>query len=123
MSGWNDISVKGIGEILLTLKKNGIITAGTHEGMAAKIPANKEVAVGTADTPLAGKIKAINGDEITVQIAGIMELPYTGTAPTVGTYAKLECGAGGAVQVDVTNGKEFLVLDVDATNSKVTIWK
>ena len=120
---WNNVSLLGIGEVLLTLKKNGTITQGTHEGMAAKIPANKEVAVGTADTPLAGKIKAINGDDITVQIAGVMELPYTGTAPTVGTYNKLENGAGGAVQVDATNGKEFLVLDVDTTNTKVTIWK
>lgn len=121
--GWNTHSLEGIGELIITLKKNGTITQGTHENLAAKIPANKEVAVGTADTPLAGKIKAINGDDISAQVAGIMTLPYTGAAPTVGTYSKLECAASGEVQVDATNGHPFLVLDVDTVNTNVTIWK
>lgn len=121
--GWNDISVEGIGELNITLAKSGTITAGTHEGLSAQIPSNKAVAVGAADTPLAGKIISINGDDITVQVKGTMTLPYTGTAPTVGTFCNLECGAAGVVVIDDTNGHPFLVLDVDITASTVTILK
>jgi len=118
---WDTHSFEGIEEVLVTMKKNGTITQGTHENLAAKIAANKEVAVGTANTPLAGKIMAINGDDISVQVKGFMTLPYTGTAPTVGQYNKLECAASGEVQVDASNGHPFLVFNVDTTNTKVTI--
>lgn len=117
---WNEYSLDGIAHVDVTLKKNGTITAGTHEKLAAAIAANKEVAVGGANDEFCGQIIKIAGDDITVRVKGFITIGYTGTAPTLG-WSNLECGASGAVQVDDTNGFPFLVWNVDTTNTEVTI--
>lgn len=46
-----------------------------------------------------------------VQLGGYVRVPYTGTL-TVG-YQKLAAASGGKVEADDTNGREYLVTDVD----------
>ena len=52
-----------------------------------------------------------------VQIKGYVEATYTGTAPGVG-YALLVSNGSG-VKVDTTNGKAFLVVNVNTTAKTV----
>ena len=54
-----------------------------------------------------------------VQIAGFVEVSYTGSAPTRG-YAKLSSDGQGGVKED-SAGKEYLVVALNADESKITI--
>ena len=119
--GWNQYSVDGVGERLVTMKKNGTITKGTHEGFIAAVAANLEVKVAAAGEKIFGVIRNIAGDDITVQDKGYVTMPYSGaTVPTVGSRNLLVADGNGGVTVDTTNGGPFFVVAVDTTNSKVT---
>lgn len=101
--------------------RSGTITKGTHEGKAASLTTAGLAKVGGADEHFRGVISAIDGDDITVQVRGLVEVPYTSTAPTAGQYNKLECGASGAVQIDATNGIPFFVESVDTDASTCVV--
>jgi len=118
---WNTYKKSGQFAQYLTYEKVGTITKGTHEGKAAHISTAGKVSVGGADESLRGVISNIEGDVITVQVRGLVEVPYTSTAPTVGAWNKLECGASGAVQIDATNGVPFFVESVDTDASTCVI--
>lgn len=118
---WNTVKFDGIGARHVTVTKGGTITLGTHEGKACYVHTDGTLYVGEADKPLFGVIKAIATSQITVQDQGYVEVPYTGSAPTVGSYNKLECGASGAVQVDATNGVPMMVMSVDTDDSTCVI--
>ncbi len=113
--GWNKFDRKGQLAEMLGYEGSGTFTKGTDEGKAASMTTDGKIKVGGADEVLRGVIKAISGTDITVQVRGLAEVSYTGTAPTAGTWNKLECGAGGAIQVDATNGHEFFVETVDTS--------
>jgi hypothetical protein len=104
----------GIGERLVTFKNAGAVVAADI-GKAATLESDSDVDAGVADEVLAGKIRQVNGDDVSVQVKGYAEFDYTGTAPTAGAWNKLECAAAGKVQIDATNGHEFFVVSVDAT--------
>lgn len=110
---WNTHKKAGQFAEYLSYEKSGTVTKGTHEGKAASITTGGLAKVGAADEHFRGVISNIEDDVITVQVRGLAEVAYTGTAPTVGQHNKLECGASGAVQIDATNGRMFLVESVD----------
>lgn len=112
---WNTHKKSGQFAQFLSYEKSGTVTKGTHEGKAAHITTDGKAAVGGADESFRGPIANIEDDVITVQVRGLAELPYTSTAPTVGAWNKLECGASGAVQIDATNGVPFFVESVDTS--------
>ena len=118
--GWNKFDRSGQLSELLGYEGSGTFTKGTDEGKAASMTAGK-IKVGAANEVLRGVIKAISGTDITVQVRGLVTVTYTGTAPTAGAWNKLECGAGGAVQVDATNGHEYFVESVDTSASTCMI--
>lgn len=120
---WNSFKKAGQCAAFLGYSRSGTITKGTHEGKAASITTGGLVKVGGANEHLRGVIANIdpNGDDISVQVRGLVEVPYTSTAPTVGEYNKLECGATGAVQIDATNGIPFFVESVNTTDSTCVI--
>jgi len=110
---WNTHKKSGKFAEYLSYEKSGTVTKGTHEGKAASITTGGLAKVGGADEHFRGAISNIEDDVITVQVRGLVEVPYTSTAPTAGNYNKLECGASGAVQIDATNGIPFFVESVD----------
>lgn len=80
-----------------------------------KVSASATVALSADTQPIHGKVIKVEKDgAVTVQLKGYTEFVYSGTAPTVG-YAKLAADGTGKVKVDATNGREFLVMKVDAT--------
>ena len=66
-----------------------------------------------------GVVDAVENFRAAVQIEGFAEVSYTGTAPTRG-YEKLSSNGKGGVKVD-SNGKEYLVAELDTDNSTITI--
>lgn len=112
---------KSIGEGTPVTMKHSTLVKGTDEGKPIKISANDTVALAAADDPLIGIVEAIEADVCTVNFGRcIRTLKYSGSAPTVGT-SLLEAAGSGAVRVDGTNGKAFTVLNVNTTDSEVTI--
>jgi len=105
----------------LSYGKSGTITKATHENKAASITTGGLVKVGGANEHFRGVITNIEDDVITVQVRGLATVTYTSTAPTVGEYNKLECGASGAVQIDATNGIPFFVESVDTDASTCVV--
>jgi len=101
--------------VRLTRKASGAVTKGTDEGKAFSVPAAGQAKVGAANEVLKGRIDAINGSSLSCAEHGWVRFPYTGAAPTAAAVNKLECGAGGAVQVDAANGADYWVEDVDTT--------
>ncbi len=89
-----------------------------NKGMAVKINKSDSV-VPCADGDVFHGF-AVEGDDkyVSVQLKGIVTVPYTGTAPTAGLN-KLGANSNGGVKVS-TNGSEFLVVSVDETAKTVT---
>lgn len=118
---WNTVKFNGIGARHVTVTKGGTITLGTHEGQSCYVHTDGTLYVGDSDKALFGVIKAIGTSQITVQDQGYAEVSYTGSAPTVGSYNNLECGASGTVQVDASNGVPMMVMSVDTDASTCVI--
>jgi len=73
---------------------------------------------GAANQPLRGLIKKVDGNgDASVQVRGMAQFTYSGTAPTAGAYNLLECAASGAVAIDAVNGHSFFVDSVDTDES------
>lgn len=101
------VSFNGFGENVLTFETQGTITAPEPVMVTA------DGKVGAANGVFCGICTAVRNGYAAVQLKGYVTVPYSGTAPTVG-YAKLKATDGKAV-VDATNGREYLVIDVDTT--------
>jgi hypothetical protein len=97
------------------------ITYGTDEGKPFKVSGNKTAALAAADDLLDGIIETISEDSdvIVGRIRGFVTVAYSGSAPSAGIQ-KLEADGAGGVRVDADNGREYLVVDVDTTNTTVT---
>jgi len=99
------------------------LTFGTDEGKVCKVTADRTVGLCADGNRFHGVIETIERDNAycVVRKTGYVTLDYSGTAPSAG-IAKLSADASGGVKVDATNGIEYLVVDVDTTNSKVIIF-
>lgn len=120
---YNAYSRIGIGERHVTYGKSGTITKGTHEGQTAALVGSGTsslIKIGAAGDDLRGVIRAISGDDITVQDKGFAEVTYSGAAPVVG-WNLLECDGAGGVNVDAINGNLFVVDSVDTVNTKCVV--
>ena len=110
------ISYEGMGQWAATFACGDV-----DVGEAVKVSENDTVAACSADDAFCGVVfaKARTGDACTVQLGGAVEVPYSGTAPTVG-YAALAADGSGGVKV-AAGAKERLVLAVDSAAGKAVI--
>lgn len=116
------VSNKAIGDGTPVTMKQTTLVKGTDEGKPIKVSANDTVILAVADDPFVGIVESIESGVCTVNFGGcVRTVKYTGSAPGLNT-ALLECGGSGAVQVDGTNGKPFRVLNVNTTDTEVTIF-
>ena len=99
------------------------LTFDTDEGKVCKVTANQTVGLCSDGDRFHGVIETIERDNAycVVRKTGYVTLDYSGTDPTAG-IVKLSADASGGVKVDATNGIEYLVVDVDTTNNKVTLF-
>lgn len=113
------ISYQGIGEWCATFGCSAV-----SEGEIVKVSANGTVAKCTAGNGFCGVVRAIahDGKACTVQLGGLAEVKYSGTAPAVG-YAELVANGTGGVSKpgDNQSGSAYLVLSVDSAAGKAVI--
>lgn len=114
--------IRSLGDGTPATMKHSTLVKGTDEGKPIKVSANGTVVLAAANDPFVGIVESIESDVCTVNFGGcVRTVKYTGSAPALNTDL-LECGGSGAVQVDGTNGKPFRILNVDTTNTEVTIY-
>lgn len=108
------VSFGGFNANTATFKIGSTIAAGTPVEMdgGGKVKAS-------ADGKAFCGIAAASDDAYaSVQLSGAVTVKCSGTAPAAG-YAKL-ASDGKGVKADTTNGREYLVLEVDSTAGTVT---
>ena len=106
------ISFKGLGENVITFK-----TTNAVAGEPVTISANERVTKSTSGETFCGVAVSVSEDYAAVQISGFVELPYSGTAPTVG-YNTFVANGNGGVRTNTT-GRTLLVVNVNSSTSKV----
>ncbi len=106
------VNFNGFGEEITTFEA----AAGVAAGKPVMISANNKVQAVTSGA-FCGVCTNVRGGYAGVQLKGYVTMPYSGTV-TVG-YQKLAAATGGKVTVDTTNGKEYLVIDVNSTAGTV----
>jgi len=117
---FNEIGVDALFSV--NVLSTDTFTLGTHENYPVKVTGNKEMGHCADGDRFHGIVKAISRDGklLTVAKRGFVDVLYSGTAPTAGLVKLLADGADG-VKEDV-GGDEYLVIDVDTTNTILTIW-
>ncbi len=115
------ISFSGIHD-LATLAASSL-TFGTDEGKVCKVTANQTVGLCADGDRFHGVIETIERDNAycVVRKRGYVTLDYTGTDPTAG-IVQLSADASSGVKVDAASGIEYLVVDVNTTDKKVTLF-
>lgn len=108
------VSFEGLGELVASFYKG----SGAEKGKLVKVSANSTVAAAADGEVFAGMCIHSDDGFADVMLSGCVTCAYTGTAPTVG-YAKLVSAGNGAVKV-AASGREYLVLNVDASASTVS---
>ncbi|MDO4749598.1 MAG: hypothetical protein Q4A39_02020 [Eubacteriales bacterium] len=104
-----NISFDSIGQTAVTFCNNS--SAPAKAGDCVCMSANAEVSAAGANKRFFGVALSADDSFAVVQTAGVVSLPFSGTAPSVGWVKLAANGENGVVQ-DNTNGSEFLVLDV-----------
>ena len=110
------IKFNGLMNEVATFKAASQITAGTP----VIVSANDTVSASSTGGAFCGVAVNYNKGLQGVQLHGYVLLSYTSTAPTVG-YSLLVANGSGGVKVDATNGKAYLVVNVDTTAKTVGI--
>lgn len=100
-----NVSFDGYNANSLTFEAADTVSVGTPVAMSD----NGKVTA--ASSAFCGVCTALKNGYASVQLDGYVRLPYTGSV-TIG-YKKL-AAENGKVKVDNTNGKEYLVLDVNS---------
>lgn len=108
------VSFEGLGELVASFYKG----SNAEKGKLVKLSANSTVAATSDGEAFVGM--CIHSDDAfaDVMLSGCITCTYTGTAPVVG-YAKLVSAGGGSVKT-AASGREYLVLNVDASASTIS---
>lgn len=99
------------------------LTFGTDEGKVCKVTANQTVGLCADGDRFNGVITTIERDNAYCVVAktGYVTLTYSGTTPGYGIQ-KLSADVDSHIKVDAVSGQEYLVVDVDTGNNKVTLF-
>ena len=89
-------------------------------GQVVKISGNGQVAACADGDSFCGvtEFVARDGGACSVALGGMVRVPYTGTAPTLG-WESLAADGNGGVKAAST-GRSYLVVDVDESDKTVT---
>ena len=101
-----NISFNGFGEQVATF-----ISQNTTKNVPVKVSANGTVAACSAGDDFCGIAIAARNGLNSVLMGGYVEVPFSGTAPSLG-YATLAADGSGGVKTVTTGGREHLVVFV-----------
>lgn len=106
------VAFNGYGEGVMTFEAASGVTAG----VPVMITANGKVTA-AASGAFCGICLSERNGYAAVQLSGYVTAPANGSI-SVG-YQKLGAATGGKVKADATNGREYLVVDVDSSANTV----
>lgn len=111
------ISFNAIGEAHVSFSA----AESAEAGKVCKLTANGTVGACAAGESFCGVVTDVRAGVAAVKMAGYTELPYSGTAPSVG-YQTLAADSAGGVKTVTTGGRSLLVVQVDSANSTVGVF-
>ena len=109
-----NVSYEGIGYLAVTMPADGC-----YVGDICGLSTEGAATICSAGSQFIGVVEAMEGDYAAVQVEGVVKVFYSGNTPLLG-YSKLSANGVGGVRAD-SQGREYLVLEVDQAESKVTI--
>ncbi len=119
-----NVSNNGIGALYGTFN---IDTTGSDydlvaddAGKAVALSGDNEVDFGSDTGLLLGRLEHVQDGIATVQLSGVVRLPYVATAPTVGDAVVVD-GNGSVKQAGVGEPGRGIVLAVDATDTSCDV--
>ncbi len=110
-----NFSINGYGENTTTFRTTGLVCT-SH---TVKMADNLIVAPCEAGDEFIGIAVSTGDGYAGVQLDGYVKVDFTGTAPAVG-YCNLTADGKGGVKTD-TNGRKYLVVEVDTNTNKAGI--
>lgn len=90
-------------------------------GKVCKLTANGTVGACASGDSFFGVVTDVRAGVAAVMMSGYAELPYSGTAPSVG-YQTLAADGSGGVKTVTTGGRSLLVVQVDSANATVGVF-
>lgn len=109
------VSFEGIGEMVATLPVSGTV----ERGQTVKLTSQGAACACSAGNDFIGTAVSVRNGFAGVQVAGLVQVAYSGTAPACG-WATLEANGSGGVRVSAAGteqtpatGRDYLVLAVD----------
>lgn len=109
-----NLSANGFLQAALTMTAAGTLAAGTP----VKLTGNFTAAAAENGEAFLGVALTSDGSFCSVQLSGAVTLPYSGTAPTVGTGVLVSDGEGGVKSAE--SGTAVRILAVDSVRGVVT---
>lgn len=110
------VAFDGIGRSVLTFQAGDV-----KKGDVAAMSANDTVAKAASGAVPVGVVLNKRQDWAAVQVKGYVELPYSGTAPTVG-WNKLAADGNGGLRTATDKGRDCLVVRVDTAENKMGLF-
>ena len=111
-----EISFEGIGQVAATFAA----AEGVAAGMAVALTADSTVGMGKAGDAPCGKVLSVKNGMAAVQISGMMQLAYSGTAPTVG-MGTVALDGSGKIKTVTSGGMSCMIVSVNTGDSTAVI--
>lgn len=112
-----DICFEGVGQVAATFRVEG---ENVRTGMAVSLTGDGTVGLGSDGDAVCGVLLgSVRGGAAAVQIGGVAQVDYSGTAPKVG-WQELACDGNGGVKTKA-GGAKCLVLAVDEKSAVVKL--
>ncbi len=111
-----DISTQGFGQKTLTFLTD---TDDLQVGEPVIMSSNNTVKRPTLGKFIFGFCSGVYGDYVSVIVEGVVTVPFSGSAPLLGT-ASLVCDGSSGVMVDSEPLLYYHVLETDSTNKTLT---
>ncbi len=112
-----DISLQGFGQKTATFLTS---TTDLVAGEPVMMDTSYTVKRATAGQFVIGVCSHSNGSYASVILNGVVEVPYSGSSPTLGLYG-LCCDGAGGVKADSDPLFYYKILNIDSTNKILTL--
>ena len=111
-----EFSFEGIGQVAATFMVNGDI----QPGMAVALSADSTVGMGKAGDALCGVTLSAKNGMAAVQVSGMVEVGWSGTAPAIGMGTVAVDGTG-KIKTVTSGGVNCLIVSVNTGDSTAVI--
>ena len=111
-----EISFEGIGQVAATFAA----AEGVAVGMAVALTADSTVGTGKAGDAPCGKVLSVNNSMAAVQISGMMQLAYSGSAPAIG-MGTVAVDGNGKIKTVTSGGMSCMIVSVNTGDSTAVI--